>query len=65
MQHMSASVTMPGRASHLDGGRAGGLKTHTMKQSFLNKRRKKMRDSSHGSEKDEDRVKREARKRQK
>jgi hypothetical protein len=56
------SVTKPGRATHMDGGRSSGLKAHTMKQSFLNKRRKKMRDSSHGSEKHEDRVKREARK---
>jgi hypothetical protein len=63
MKFQNLSVTKPGRASHLDGGKASGLKNHTMKQSFLNKRRKKMRDSSHGSEKDEDRVKREARKR--
>ena len=50
MQQNSMHVTpRAGRATQMDGGRTAGVKRHTMKQSFLSKRRKKLRDSSHGS----------------
>lgn len=60
---ISVSQTPQGRLTAIDGYKSAGIQNITMRQSFMNKRRKRMRDSSHGSDKDNKNIDKAQRKR--